>query len=70
MDRDQIKADLEYIVGRRAPYDGETMGEVLKRLDRYSTSKKMHERLKHYLSKRSYVKALAWFDDPEMPHHI
>lgn len=70
MEIDQIRADVECIVGKRAPVDGETMGDVLKRLDLCSQSDDMHEQLKHYLSKRSYVKALAWFDSPEMPHQI
>jgi predicted NAD/FAD-binding protein len=30
----------------------------------------MHERLDHYLSRASFDKALAFLDDPAMPHRM
>lgn len=70
MQTEQIRADIECIVGKRSILEGDTMGDVLKRLDQVSQSDGIHERLQHYLTKRSYVKALAWLDDPETPHHV
>lgn len=61
--------DLESVSGRRPLSDGETTLEVLNRLDACSKLPEVPERLQHYLSKRSYVKALAWFEDPKSPHH-
>jgi hypothetical protein len=65
-----IKADLERIIGTRPMHDGGTMPEVLARLDACAQSSRIPERLKHYLSKRSYVKALAWIEDPNIPHQL
>jgi len=44
------------------------MVEVLARLDQASKEAGLPDRLVHYLSKRSYVKALEWLDAPETPH--
>lgn len=69
MKTDQIRADLERIVARRALRGGETLSEVLGRLDGHAASGELPGRLEHYLQKRSYQKALAWLDEPEAPHH-
>lgn len=70
MDVDQLKCDLERITGAREINVGETMAQVLARLDVFAKSPEAHERLQHYLSKRSYVKALAWIEDPSTPHRV
>ena len=70
MDIDKIRADIECIVGKRTMLEGDAMGEVLKRLDQVSQIDDLPEQLKHYIKKRSYVKALAWLDDPETPHRV
>ena len=67
---EQLKADLECITGKRKIEATETMVQVLARLDEVAKSIDAPERLQHYLSKRSYVKALAWIEDPSSPHHI
>jgi len=64
-----MKIDLECITGQRGLEEGETMAQVLARLDAIAKSSPIPERLEHYLSKRSYVKALAWLADPATPHH-
>lgn len=46
------------------------MREVLARLDAASKDPGLPERLEHYLSKRSYVKALEWLDNPDLPHQV
>jgi hypothetical protein len=48
--------------------DGETLADVLMRLDRQVASQALPGRLEHYLSKRSYQKALDWLNNPEAPH--
>ena len=69
MTMEQLKSDLECITGKRTIESTETMARVLARLDEMAKSVDAPERLKHYLSKRSYVKALAWIEDPSTPHH-
>lgn len=69
MDTESLKADLGRITGARAIDGAEKMSDVLARLDAIARSEEIPERLKHYLSKRSYVKALAWLEDPSTPHH-
>lgn len=70
MESEAIRADLERVTtGKRIP-EGETLADALKRLDTFATSGELHERLEHYLSKRSYVKALEWLDHPDTPHHL
>ena len=67
---EQLKADLEFMTGKRTIEATETMVQVLARLDEVAKSIDAPERLQHYLSKRSYVKALAWIEDPSSPHHV
>ena len=70
MTMEQLKSDLECITGERAIEATETIAQVLARLDEMAKSLDAPERLQHYLSKRSYVKALAWIEDPSAPHHV
>ena len=65
---EQLKIDLECITGKRMNETDETIAQVLARLDVMAKSTDAPERLQHYLSKRSYVKALAWLEDPTTPH--
>ena len=66
---ERLKTDLECIIGKRSIEATETMAQVLARLDEMAKSTDAPEQLQHYLSKRSYVKALAWIEDPSSPHH-
>ncbi|MEM8867058.1 MAG: hypothetical protein AAGC73_02210 [Verrucomicrobiota bacterium] len=43
---------------------------LIGRLDAYPKESKLPERSEHYLTKRSYIKALAWIDNPELPHEV
>lgn len=70
METESLKADLERITGARAIDDGEKMSHVLARLDAIARGEDIPERLSHYLSKRSYVKAIAWIEDPSTPHRL
>ena len=69
MTMEQLKSDLDCITGMRPIEATETMAQVLARLDEMAKSTDAPERLQHYLGKRSYVKALAWIEDPSSPHH-
>ena len=68
MDYEQLKIDLERISGKREMQSGETMVEVLERLDSSTQSDRIPSQLKHYLVQRSYVKALNFINDPYVPH--
>ena len=68
MDRNILKAHLERITGARPPSEDVPLAQVLAELDAYSKSESIPPKLEHYLSKRSYVKALAWLEDPSTPH--
>ena len=70
MTMEQLKSDLECITGKRTIEATQTMVQVLARLDEMAKSIDAPERLRHYLIKRSYVKALAWIEDPSSPHHV
>ena len=70
MNREQIKADLECVAQKRDLLVGESLADVLLRLDAATAERDLPERLQHYLSKRSYLKALEWLDNPKMPHQI
>ena len=67
---EQLKSDLERITGKQTIEATENMSQILARLDEVVNDTDAPERLKHYLSRRSYVKALAWIEDPSIPHHI
>ena len=69
MDREQLRNDLEYITLGRALPEGESLRAVLGRLDLVAEQQGNDRRLEHYLTKRSYAKALAWLDNPDMSHH-
>ena len=65
---EQLRIDLECITGKRTNETDEIIAQVLARLDVMAKSTDVPDRLQHYLSKRSYVKALAWLEDPTTPH--
>jgi hypothetical protein len=70
MDLELLRADLQRIIGESTADSDGSIFDVLQRLDAIARSSLTPERLKHYLSKRSYVKALAWLDDPSTPHYL
>ena len=70
MDFEQLKIDLERISGKREMQSGETMVQVLERLDSSAQSDSVPPQLKHYLVQRSYIKALDCIDDPYAPHQV
>ncbi len=69
MDQEQLRMDLEYITQVRDLPEGESLRTVLARLDTCAQTAGLQDRLKHYLTKRSYAKALVWLDHPDSPHH-
>ena len=68
MDYKQLKIDLQRISGKCEMQSGETLVQVLERLDSKAQSDNTPPQLKHYLVQRSYVKALDCIDDPSAPH--
>jgi len=69
MDLERLKTDLAYITQREALPEGESLAQVLGRLDAFAQENTLPERLEHYLRKRSYVKAIEWIENPETPHY-
>mgnify|MGYP004046256255 CR=1 FL=1 len=67
---EQLKTDLERIAGKCEMKSGETMTQVLARLDTNAHLESTPAKLKHYLLQRSYIKALAWIEDPRAPHQV
>ena len=65
---DFIRKDLEFVTQMRELEAGDSLVDALKRLDEAQRND-LPDRLQHYLSKRSYTKALLWLDNPDMPHH-
>ena len=43
----------------------EDLPDLLQQLDAVSKSEGIPAQMKHYLQQQSYLKALAWLDDPE-----
>jgi len=68
MEHEQVRRDLEYLTKRRELPEGESFAAALKRLDELARSPELDARFAHFLSRRSYVKALAWLENPEIPH--
>ena len=62
MDVDTIRADLETVCGRKGAPGGGTLREALARLDEAVKKVSLPPKLKHYLEKRSYQKALEMVD--------
>jgi hypothetical protein len=68
MEKDEIRTFLQVATGAEPPREGLTIQEALSRLDAISRDESLPGDLAHYLSRRSYVKALEWLDNPDMPH--
>ena len=68
MQFDCLRKDLEFVTQKRVLEVGDSLVEVLKRLDDAQHTD-LPDRLQHFLSQRSYTKALLWLDNPDMPHH-
>ena len=64
MTMEQLKSDLEVSLASEQSKQS-NYGASFARLDEVAKSTDAPERLQHYLSKRSYVKALAWMEDPQ-----
>lgn len=68
MNREQLHRNLKIATGLENPENGMTIREVLADLDALSRDESLPRDLAHYLSRRSYVKALEWLAHPDMPH--
>jgi hypothetical protein len=70
MDTDQIRYNLKVATGAEKPQEGLAIEDALRRLDTMAKEANLPGDLAHYLSRRSYVKALEWLDNPDMSHRI
>ena len=68
MDFDILRIDLEHVTQQRPYTEQETAVDVLRRLDAFAAQAGLPKRLSHYLTRRSYIKALDWLDHPKAPH--
>lgn len=68
MNYEEIRQNLQIVTGGQKPPEGTTIQEALRRLDEIAKLAELPRDLAHYLSRRSYVKALEWLDNPDMPH--
>ncbi|MEM1222464.1 MAG: hypothetical protein AAGH40_06840 [Verrucomicrobiota bacterium] len=67
---EELKLDLQIICKERELSEEDSLAALIKRLDAYAQRPDLPGRLEHYLSRRSYQKALAWINDPELPHQV
>lgn len=70
MKTEKIRYFLKIATGAEPPREPMTMREALSQLDAIAEKEKLPRDLAHYLSRRSYMKALEWLDDPDMPHEV
>jgi len=71
MNMDALTHNLRSIVQPQALADPVDLATALKGLDAFCRENDdMDPRLRHYLEKRSYAKAIAWLDNPELPHEV
>lgn len=65
-----LRSDIELVTAQKPLPEGVTLLDVMARLDAVSKSEQIPAPLKHYLERRSYLKALEYLQDPETPHRI
>lgn len=70
MEFEQLRIYLEQVTQKRPISEGESMVQVLAFLDAFAKQSGVPNRLQHYLTQRSYLKALHWLDNPEAPHQV
>lgn len=70
MDIDQIRTLLKVATGAAPPREDLTIPKALSQLDAISREETLPRDLAHYLSRRSYMKALEWLENPDMPHEV
>lgn len=70
MNLEEIALNLKIATGAERLPEGSRIQDALQRLDAISKDETLPKDLAHYLSRRSYVKALEWLDHPDMPHEV
>ena len=68
MDYTSLRTDLEKVLQQSPLEPGEDLSAVLSRLDARRDEAELPDRLRHYLERRSYIKARHWIDNPGAPH--
>ena len=69
MNLTELHTYLKIATGAQAPSEHMTIRDALKHLDAIAAEPDLPKDLAHYLSRRSYVKALEWLDNPDMLHY-
>jgi len=70
MKTDQIRTLLKVATGAEPPREELTIPGALSQLDAIAREGSLPRDLAHYLSRRSYVKALEWLENRDMPHEV
>lgn len=70
MFENELRDHLMCVTGQKQLPGDRSLSEVLAWLDAFAQERELPERLSHYLTRRSYMKALEWLDDPDMPHRV
>ena len=65
---ESIRTDLQRVVGQLEVPEGKTLADILSQLDEAAGSSGLPAQFAHYLERRSYLKALAWLDNPATKH--
>lgn len=67
---EKTRRHLKIVTGIEEPPADLPIREALARLDAMAADESLPNDLAHYLSRRSYVKALECLDNPDMPHNV
>jgi uncharacterized protein with von Willebrand factor type A (vWA) domain len=65
---EELRTDLEIATQQRSAPEGDSLIEALGRLDAVAGQGNLPKQLQHYLERRSYLKALAWLENPDQAH--
>lgn len=65
---DELETDLKIVTQQLPVPNGDTLAEALRRLDAVAVAHTLPAQLQHYLQRRSYLKALSFLENPELPH--
>lgn len=67
-DQNKLKEELERVTLRRSLDAPDSLSAVIGRLDHFVQFAQLDGKMKHYLERRSYAKALDYLNDPNLPH--
>ena len=65
MQREQLKSVLRQVLGGIGDHGTDAFLESLREIDRFAGEEMLPKKLAHYLSRRSYLKALEYLESEE-----